>query len=270
MLVAAFISGTYELWVYFTILGDERLYLLLSIVIYYFTPNISNGLLLISSVLISGSINISLKYIFNLPRPPDPLVQVEGPGFPSGHAQITSSFWSAKSLIYKKNALSALALIIILGVSISRVYLRAHYLHDVFWGAVLGILIGLACYGVSTFSVKRDFYMPFISLQAFVLTLSIINLSFLSGDKHASSSLVGLSAAVLLTVVFCRGQLKESSPGGPLLRGVLSAASSLLLLATHYYTLGVDVFIRSACFFLSGLLVFLLPFALMSYSKRAQ
>lgn len=96
-------------------------------------------------------LNVALKHLFQRPRPvlEEPLVHISTFSFPSGHAVASTVFYGALcALVFahtRSPALRALAvlaaMVMVLLVSFSRVYLGAHYLSDVIAGAA----VGLAC-----------------------------------------------------------------------------------------------------------------------------
>lgn len=99
-------------------------------------------------------LNFGLKHVFLRPRPQleEPLVQIATLSFPSGHAVASTVLYGVlcslvfahtRSPAWRAAALVA-ALVLVLLVTFSRVYLGAHYLSDV----VAGVAVGTLCLGV--------------------------------------------------------------------------------------------------------------------------
>jgi membrane protein DedA with SNARE-associated domain/membrane-associated phospholipid phosphatase len=86
------------------------------------------------------------------PRPARPLVATEGSTFPSGHAAYATA-WLAVAVLFTRRlrlgrhaAFIAGAIVLVVAIGLSRIYLRAHYWSDVAggWGLGLGIFGVLA------------------------------------------------------------------------------------------------------------------------------
>ena len=132
----------------FSFLGSELFFLLLLPLVYW---NINRrvgarlGLLLIASVLT----NDLIKVVFAMPRPfwSKGIAQLASKpevtfGFPSGHAQNAAAIWTFLALQTKRPRLwIVLAFALVVLVSLSRVYVGAHYPFDVVGGAVFGSLL---------------------------------------------------------------------------------------------------------------------------------
>lgn len=96
-------------------------------------------------------LNVGLKHLFQRPRPvvPEPLVHLVTYSFPSGHAVASTLLYGTVCALVLQRVSSrawrgvaaVLAVVMILLVTSSRVYLGAHYLSDV----IAGVAVGAAC-----------------------------------------------------------------------------------------------------------------------------
>jgi membrane-associated phospholipid phosphatase len=130
-----------------TDLGSEEAYVAL-LVITYLGIDPRAGRAIGVALMLSFMLNQLAKGLFDTPRPfeldPD-LVRTEraragalGPGFPSGHAQSSTTFWGMAALWAKRPWFTGVALLIIALVSFSRIYLGVHLPLDILGGLVLG------------------------------------------------------------------------------------------------------------------------------------
>ncbi len=67
-------------------------------------------------------------------------------GFPSGHASHAVALWGSISLYMKKKWLGVTAVVMIVFISLSRMYLGRHFLADVLAGLLLGFVVTLLFY----------------------------------------------------------------------------------------------------------------------------
>lgn len=130
--------------------GDEPFYLLLLPALYWAVHR-GVALRLILLFLFSAWLNEMLKAVLDVPRPaPDRVVVLEARdtgGLPSGHAQGSLVVWGyllARWPVAGGPARSALLLgvgLLLLLIGVSRLYLGAHFPHDVVAGWMIGALL---------------------------------------------------------------------------------------------------------------------------------
>jgi membrane-associated phospholipid phosphatase len=131
-----------------TMLGNDVVLVGLSAAVYWCIDK-RRGRLVTYILLISAYLNYFLKVLVPWPRPPVDLRIAErnetSYGFPSGHAQDSTTFWTWIALNFRKRILTILGAMVVVAVGISRVYLGLHYLAQVIGGWVIGLVVaGLA------------------------------------------------------------------------------------------------------------------------------
>ncbi len=101
---------------------------------------------------------VGLKHLFGLPRPPtSPRGDL---GFPSGHALGSTVFWGGVAVLadrWRPRHRLAVAGVVVVVVSASRVVIGVHYLVDVVAGVAAGIVLLSAAFGLGPGVVRaRD------------------------------------------------------------------------------------------------------------------
>ncbi len=152
------VIGTVQAWstqaldavmVLITLLGQEPFYLVLYAATFWCVGK-RCGLRTVLLLLLTLILNEALKRAVAEPRPflaypwVEAKVQASGYAFPSGHAQTSATLWPTLAMQVRRRWFTALAAAMVLLVSFSRVYLGAHYPHDVLAGILLGLLIAAA------------------------------------------------------------------------------------------------------------------------------
>jgi undecaprenyl-diphosphatase len=88
-----------------------------------------------------------LKVEIDRPRPPDPIVSVDGSAFPSAHASYATVYaflaatiaWRISPRLTQRSLLIAAGIVLTALVGLTRVYLGVHFLSDVSAGWALGV-----------------------------------------------------------------------------------------------------------------------------------
>lgn len=139
------------LWLSF--LGDEKFLLPVGLGIYWCVDRRA-GLQLGLVLLGSSYLNTVAKELAQQPRPYQydvrvlPLDTASSGGLPSGHTQATTVFWGYVAARCQSAWLRGLAIVLLIGIPLSRLYLGAHFPGDLLGGYVLGagmlvLLLGL-------------------------------------------------------------------------------------------------------------------------------
>lgn len=126
-------------------LGIEEFYLALFPLVYW-SVHKEAGRALAYVFLLGNVINTSMKHAFREPRPfwLDPSLEKftdGGYGLPSGHAQFTTTIYLFIATWVRRRWMWLLAVLMIILMSISRVYLGSHFVHDVVAGILVGLLV---------------------------------------------------------------------------------------------------------------------------------
>ena len=130
----------------FSFFGNEYFFLLLLPALYWCLEagiGVRVGIIL----LLSTSVNDALKLVFHGPRPYWYSTDVIGYasetsfGVPSGHAQIAAGVWGMLAASSRKWWGWLIAILVILLIGISRLYLGVHFPHDVILGWLTGALL---------------------------------------------------------------------------------------------------------------------------------
>ena len=156
-----------------TFLGEEEFYLIFLPFIYWcLDKKVGVGLAYIS--IFSPYVNSVVKLTFRLPRPSDPrlvLLRTEtSPSFPSNHAQSAIVNWGYLATQFHHKAFSIVAVVLILLIAFSRIYVGVHFPQDVVGGLLMGLLVLVAYHWLVGTIEKRRFHLP-LSLK---LTLSVV------------------------------------------------------------------------------------------------
>ena len=170
-----------------TFLGSELFFLFVLPVIYW-CINATMGLHLGLLLMVSTSLYSTLKIAFHDPRPywldPGVMAYAEETSFglPSGHAQNAVIVWGMLALWVRKTWAWVLAIIMIVLIGLSRIYLGVHFPTDVLTGWLLGILLLLA-YAALRKPISEWWRSQSLGMQAlvsFAFALALILLGWLA------------------------------------------------------------------------------------------
>lgn len=132
---------------FFTFLGDEEFYLI-ALPLIYWCLNKELGRHLSYVFMLSSAVNLLFKPVLRGPRPfwldNSVSLSVEtNYGVPSWHAQMATTVYLMIAYWAHKRWMWLLAILLMLLMFTSRVYLGVHFVHDIVVGFLLGLLIVL-------------------------------------------------------------------------------------------------------------------------------
>lgn len=149
----------------------------------YWCLNKKYGQKMLFTLIGNITLNTGVKEFFRAPRPIGikgidsmRVSTATGYSFPSGHTQTATTFWTSLAIIFKKSWLTILAIIVILGVGISRMYLAVHWPIDVLFGWILGVIFTiLLCKIFDYVDSTKKYWILIILLIVFILSIFIVN-----------------------------------------------------------------------------------------------
>lgn len=241
----------------FTMMGQSKFYFaLLPLIFWCGSRELGANLTLL--LIASSYFNNLFKGIFGEPRPYwlDASLQRSSPsdsfGFPSGHAQAVATMWGYVAFRLQRRWVWAASLLMIVMVSLSRVYLGKHFVTDVLAGALVGVVLiaGYAAFQprVSAWFADhgRGAQMSWVILATAVALLGAAAIVgsrqveytvslYISGLGSAKEGIIAMSGALLgagLGLVLERRHVRFSASGSiwqRLGRGLIGMAGVWIL-----------------------------------------
>ena len=171
----------YVAWEILNLFSDPLIYVILLSVAFW-CVNKREGKIAIMLVMFSHFINILLKYVFGMPRPPPGLrhnpeyAADQSYGFPSGAAQTATSFWGWALLRLRRWSVAIIGIVFIIITALARMGIGIHYFGDVIGGVIIGIILLVWAYFLVPSLVPRwtklpqsikDWFFPLLALIFF-------------------------------------------------------------------------------------------------------
>jgi membrane-associated phospholipid phosphatase len=131
---------------FFSFMGTEEFFMVVLPVVYWCVDS-SLGIRVAVILMISGGLNDALKMAFHGTRPYWYSAQVKGLaaetsfGVPSNHTQSATVIWGIVAAYLRKWWAWLVAVLLILMIGLSRLYLGVHFPHDVLLGLLVGGLL---------------------------------------------------------------------------------------------------------------------------------
>jgi len=188
-----------------TFMGEEEFFLILLPLIFW-CVDFAVGVRLAFAFLLSPYVNTVLKDLFAHPRPfeLDPTVKLhdaEGYGLPSGHSQSAVVAWGTIAAGFRKTWLWVVAILLMVLIGFSRVYLGVHFPTDVLGGWTVGAVL-LAAYLALEPRIEAWLKRAGLAVQLALAVAVPLALLLLHPTKDTGSSMavmMGMGAGLALT-----------------------------------------------------------------------
>lgn len=131
---------------FFSFLGTEDFFMVVLPALYWCVDS-NLGIRVVVILMLSGSLNDVFKMALHGPRPywystkVHALATETSFGMPSGHAQNSTAVWGSMAAGLRKWWAWLVAILLILLIGLSRLYLGVHFPHDVLLGLLIGGLL---------------------------------------------------------------------------------------------------------------------------------
>jgi len=218
-----------------TFMGEEEFFLILLPLIFW-CVDFAVGVRLALAFLLSTYVNTGLKDLVAHPRPFDldpsvKLADASGYGFPSGHSQSAVVVWGTIAAGFRKAWLWVVAVLLVLLIGFSRIYLGVHFPTDVFGGWAIGVVF-LAVYLALEPRVAAWLKRAGLAVQlALAVAVPLVLLLIYPTDDTASpmAVMMGMGVGIALTM-----RWTPFSAAGPLWQRAVRFLVGLLGLLVLY------------------------------------
>ncbi len=188
-----------------TFMGDEEFFLIL-LPLLFWCVDFAVGVRVAFAFLLSTYANNVLKGLFAHPRPfeLDPTVQLYdagGYGMPSGHSQSAVVVWGTIAAGFHKTWLWVVAILLMVLIGFSRIYLGVHFPTDVLCGWVVGAVF-LAAYLALDPRIETWLKQASLAVQlalAVAVPLALLLLYPLGDVPKVTGVLMGTGVGLALT-----------------------------------------------------------------------
>jgi membrane-associated phospholipid phosphatase len=195
------------LFKFFTALGYEEFYLL-ALPLIYWCIHKQIGIALGYLSMFSAWANSVVKYTFKIPRPADPRLRIPlpetSPSFASGHAQNAVTNWGYLAYRFRNRIFWVVSIVVIVGISLSRIVLGVHFPQDVIGGALIGLILVMiyawAAPAVSQWVMRQEIAAQLVLVIVVPLTLLFLHPADTEGLYPAVGSVAPMSALLGLGV----------------------------------------------------------------------
>ncbi|MFC1785971.1 phosphatase PAP2 family protein [Candidatus Neomarinimicrobiota bacterium] len=167
-------DGLTSFFKFFTFFGEKEFYIIV-LPLFFWLWDKDKSVKLLFILLPSLLLNFWLKEIFQTARPLGvALIEQGGFAFPSGHAQGSTTLWLMLAMLIRKKWINILAVVMIILVSLSRLYLGVHWPIDILGGILIALVL-LLVYDKFIF----DNYQTYISAKTAIGKAALLTIVIL-------------------------------------------------------------------------------------------
>ncbi|HQP48078.1 MAG TPA: phosphatase PAP2 family protein [Spirochaetota bacterium] len=225
-----------SMFTFISSLGTQMFYMLIIPVLYWCFDR-RTALRIVILIFISSWLNSVTKDFISHPRPYniDATVKVGhtgGPGIPSGHAQQSLVLWAYLAVWIKKPLFTIFAVLLVLAIALSRLYLGVHFPTDILGGWILGIILLVA-----SWRLFDRIETEAAALNAGLLTAASIIIPVLLSWVYASRWSIAPMGALS---GFCAGLIigtggTDMAPADSFKKGFLRYVSGIIILFIIFF-----------------------------------
>jgi membrane-associated phospholipid phosphatase len=172
---------------FFTFLGDEQFYLLVTPVVYWCIDT-TIGFRTALMLMFNSSIYTYGKWLFHTPRPAwyssrINVYRAESSfGMPSGHSANSVGIWGILAVSFRKGWFWVLAITLMAAIGLSRIVLAVHFPHDVLTGWLFGLVVLLIFINLESRVLKWISPKPVRTkiMISFIVSLAMILIGLLA------------------------------------------------------------------------------------------
>lgn len=238
-----------------TMMGEDTFFIIV-VGIVFWTVNKRFAYQMAFVYLSSGLINWFIKEIFKVTR----IIGMEGVrslrvetaggySFPSGHTQSAASFWTLLMLKFKKRYFYILAVILMLLVAFSRLYLGVHRPIDV----IFGLIIGFAWVFTANIIFEK-FEKDNVRTAVMIIPVILLLMMYVQNDTFykASGTLISLLLGYIIENRYIKYSVK-SKIGFQLVKIIIGFAIIVLIKEGLKVLLPVSIWCEFLRYFVLGL-----------------
>lgn len=198
------------------------------------------------ALLIGDYVGEFIKWTFQLPRPPSPPVNKlwteSSPGFVSTHASTSLAVWGTLAVLIRKWWFTIFAVVIVLSIGVSRLYLGVHFPADVVGGWVVGLFaMWVVLWVLPKIEPRVTSWSAGTQIVA-TLVLTVLLVAIFPGDwdgfrpAEAGARDAGTMLGLLLGLIWDQHKLNYRVEG-PWTRRILRYIIGLVIIAIAFLSL---------------------------------